>query len=331
MIDPKKFFENPEQIGLSYNNLYVIPKYSEITSRTEVDTSICLGNMTLKTPVLSANMDTITEEEMLYAMHKGGGAGVLHRFLTVDKTKEIVLRALADQINFFVSVGVGEEERLRVRELYEVGCRNFVVDIAHGHSVAMKDMLKFIKSNFKDSYVMAGNITTTEAVNDLTLWGADSIKVGLANGMVCSTKNVTGVLMPMVSALVACSKAAKVPLIADGGVREIADICKAVGLGATAVMSGFLFAGTQETPNMSSYRGMASKGAMEAQAKLKNYNGDRKIPTPEGKELSTETLPNYGISATEVCKQIAGGLRSSLSYCGARDMKHFHPQFGFKL
>lgn len=333
MLDPKIFFENPEQIGLNYSSLYIIPTYSDISTRGEVDTSVHFGKMKLKIGVLSANMDSVTEEEMLYAMHKGGGAGVLHRFLSIERSIEIVKKAVENEINFFVSVGVGQEEKDRFKALYEAGAKYFVVDIAHGHSESMKNMLSYIRKNYPSNvYVIAGNVTTQEAVFDLVSWGANACKIGIGGGAVCLTKNVTGVTIPMASAIAACVKDAHVPIIADGGIREIADICKAFGLGASAVMTGYMFAGTQETPNGGeSYRGMASAGAMKVQASLKNYDQARKIPTPEGTVVSTHDMPNKGKEANIVCEEIAGGLRSSLSYCGARSLKEFHPKFGIKL
>lgn len=309
--------------------MFLEPQYSEITSRDKVSIACKLpDNLTLEVPVLSANMDTVTEDHMACAMFRGGAGAAIHRFMTIERNVEMYKKSPSCT---WVSIGVNEESKDRAKALYESGARRFVVDIAHGHSLLMKNMISWLRSEFKDILIMAGNVATAKATKDLALWGADIIKVGIGPGNVCLTKNVTGVTVPQFSAVLICATEAKNlvrekwtnkrPLIvADGGITEFGDIAKALAAGADMAMSGRLFAGCREAPGeriggKKVYRGMASKDAMLIIRSAEN------LPTPEG----MSTLIEYSEhSAEEVCKQIAGALKSAFSYSNALNLKQFH-------
>lgn len=322
-----------------YDDVFIVPKYSMISSRNEVSTAVTLKSsysdltLDMEVPVISSNMDTVTEHGMCQAIHEAGGIGALHRFLSIEDEINEFLKSPASS---FVSIGVNRDTHERAQALYDAGARFFVIDIAHGHSIMMKNIITRLRVKYdRKIFVMAGNVGTPQAVKDLELWGADCIKVGIGGGFVCETKNVTGVNTPMFTTIQRCAEVTKKPIIADGGARAYGDVAKAIGAGATAVMSGYFFAGCPENPERSRvydpvthtykpiYRGMASRDAMSV-----IREADKNLPTPEGRSTSTNLKP----SAKIVVQEIAGGLRSAFSYVGAKDTKEFRNrvEFGYR-
>jgi IMP dehydrogenase len=327
--------------ALNYDDIFIIPKYSEISSRKEVNISTVsnvINSVPVEVPVMPANMADIVNPDVAIATNKAGGLACLHRFSSIEDSVRDFLEA-KNSGRVFVSIGVNRDYQERFQELKKVGANYFIIDIAHGHSLLMKNTIKWIKENYPDTYIMAGNITTPAAVQDLIDWGANAIKVGLSNGSVCHTKNVTGVIMPMVTAIKSCSFKRneidlhntinhgflhKTILVADGGIREIGDICKAIGLGADIVMCGSMFAGCNETPSYKSgkYSGSASKEIQTLYRTDKEY-----IPTPEGTTIKVQ--PKGYIA--DVIENIAGGLRSAYSYCGARNTSEYRRNCEFGI
>lgn len=335
---------------LEYEDVFITPNFSPLKTRSEAvitsklmaTGSGCHPGITMKVPVISSNMDTITEEDMAVAMHEGGGLGALHRYTTIENAVRQFTKVQAKRATCFVSVGVAGDYKERTQALYDAGARLFVIDIAHGHSIMMKRAVKWFRESYgNDVFLMAGNIGTVEALHDLAVWGVDAVKVGIASGSVCDTKNVTGVLTPMFSTIRRLSKNQlllnTVAIVADGGAKNYGDVAKALGAGAHAVMSGYFFAGCPETPKRAvlegsdhtlkhRYRGMASLGAMVENEVRSKPVGD--LPTPEGREIYVAEKP----SAKVVLEQIAGGLRSAFSYVGVKNLEDFqkHITFGFK-
>ena len=337
---------------LNYDDICLVPQYSEVRSRGEVDISSELGGLKVRIPILSSNMDTITGPELAIAMWNGGGLGCLHRFLPIEENVKQFLQVKASECECFVSVGVSRDSLERAEHLYNAGARHFIVDIAHGHSVMMKEMLNCMKMNLPNIFVIAGNIGTPQAVKDLQHWGADAIKYGIAGGKVCTTKHVTGVETPTFSGLLECSTVAKLPIIADGGIRQIGDISKGLIAGSSFSMSGFLFAGCLETPPVLTYRnavtnfdaikfvcsqndlnyiiaqkrvseareGLIYRGSASSGAMAKILGEKEYAPTPEGTTVNVELKG----SVEEILKAIAGGIQSSCSYSNAKNLKEFH-------
>lgn len=229
------------------------------------------------------------------------------------------------------AVGPAKNMEERVQKLVEAGADVLVVDTAHGHSKGVIDTVKFIKKKYPKQQVIAGNIATAEAVKALIKAGADAVKVGIGPGSICTTRVVTGIGVPQLSAIHECAKAAqgKIPIIADGGVRYSGDVAKALAAGASVVMIGSLFAGTEESPGeivyrdgktFKAYRGMGSIGAMRA--------GGRERYGQEGVKQDAKYVPE-GIEGLTLYKgpvsreiyQLVGGLRSSMGYQGAKNIK----------
>ena len=229
------------------------------------------------------------------------------------------------------ALGVGHDTFDRISALADVGVDVVIVDTAHGHSRGVLTMVKEIKEKFPDLQVIGGNIATAEAAQALIDHKADGIKVGVGPGSICTTRIVAGVGVPQLSAIMgAASVALKagVPIIGDGGIRYTGDISKAIAAGASTVMAGSLFAGTEEAPGetiiyegrkFKVYRGMGSLGAMELGSKdryFQDAEDDVKKLVPEGIE---GRVPYKG-TVSEVMVQYTGGLRASMGYCGAPDI-----------
>jgi len=313
---------------LSYDDVVLKPRYSTLRSRSEADTSVSISNgmgktITLKVPVLSANMDTITEVATAKAMHEAGGLGCLHRYADVDVTLAWIKQLKEHNTPPCVSVGVGSGEVDKAKLYIEAGAQVVIVDIAHAHSIQMGEMLNKLHGlpNRKDFILIGGNVATKEAAVYLVDNGCDVIKVGIGPGIVCTTTNVTGHGRPQFTAVEECVNAVSalsyrktVKVIADGGLRSSGDIVKALAVGADLVMVGGMLAGCDECPKDAQghtvYRGMAS-----AEAQLDHHRSVHN-GAPEG--VSKPVTPKGSI--VKVMETIAGGIRSGMSYSGARTL-----------
>src|SRR5690554_6479140 len=254
-----------------YEDIQLIPRKCIVNSRKECDTSVKFGEFTFKMPVVPANMETVIDEDLAIHLAKNGYFYVMHRF---DEESRIPFIKKMRKLNLFtsISVGVKDYEYDFILELKEKDLKpDFItIDIAHGHAESVINMIKHIKKHLPNTFVIAGNVGTPEAVIDLENAGADATKVGIGPGKVCITKLKTGFGTGgwQLAALERCSKVARKPLIADGGIRHNGDIAKSIRFGASMVMIGSLFAGHEESPGktteingvkMKEYYGSASE------------------------------------------------------------------------
>jgi IMP dehydrogenase len=442
--------------GLSFDDVLLVPHRSAIQSRKDVSTATWLvPGIHLSIPIISSNMDTVTETRMAIAMAQVGGIGILHRFMTVEQQIECVLRVkrseslivespftispeasvqharqrmsevdvgglvVVDENNYLlgiitnrdvllaikddmaVSLVMTPREKLVIasqdetveearRKLYEnrieklplvdaegrlvglitaqdivkiqkhpnatkdsrgrlevgvaigahpedlerasrcltAGADVLVVDIAHGHSDHVINMLHSLKQRFPETPLIAGNVATAQGVSDLAKAGADAVKVGVGSGSICTTRIVTGFGVPQLSAIIECAsvgQALKVPIIADGGIRNSGDLTKSLAAGASTVMIGGLLAGTDESPGATVIRedrrykivrGMASLSANMDRKRLEKNEPvieEWGEVVPEG----VEAIVPYKGAMVDVIYQLVGGLRSGLSYAGA--------------
>ena len=309
---------------LSYDDVLLIPQYSDIRSRSEVCLETNLGkNLTLNMPVISSPMDTISEAPMSAAMANAGGCAIIHRYNSIQEQCRLV--RLSHEIAnssavVGAAVGISDDFLLRSKMLVNAGVSFLCVDVAHGHHILMKEALLTLRKQFgNDLHIMAGNVATLEGVNDLSDWGADSVRCNIGGGSICSTRIQTGHGVPGLETIFECAKTDRdVSIIADGGLKNSGDMVKALAAGADAVMCGSIFAGTDETPGKvlegqdgsrwKTYRGMASK---EAQL---NWRG--KYSSNEG---VSARVPYRG-SVRKLLQDIERGIRSGLSYSGARNI-----------
>ena len=316
------------RIGITYDDILLIPNYSEVLSRQDVDLSTNITkNFRIKLPILSANMDTITEYDMANVLSGFGALGIVHRFCSIDEEANIIERLrLAENPIRAASIGVSGENKERLKVLVDAGAQIICIDIAHGHHKLMANTINMCKKFNVD--VIAGNIATAEAAKFLCENGADAIKVGIGPGSMCTTRINTGFGVPQVTAIEdACgvAKEYNVPVIADGGIQNSGDVAKALAVGADSVMIGALFAGCKETPGT-----IHKEGNFPNYHLYKQYRGSASL---ESKQLRNDEKRNVeGISSTidykgpakYVIRNIDDGLRSAFSYAGATNIKEFH-------
>ncbi len=312
-----------ERACLSYDDVILVPQYSDIRSRSEIDISADLGNgLKLETPIISSPMDTISEGAMAAALSKIGGVSVVHRYNTVEAQARLVAESAASKIG--AAVGISGDYLARATVLKKIGADFICVDVAHGHHIMMKEALQSLRAVLgPDFHIMAGNVATLDGVNDLSDWGANSVRCNIGGGSICSTRIQTGHGLPGLETIFECSRTDRpVAIIADGGIKTSGDAVKALAAGADVVMVGSLLAGTDETPGSimedkagqrwKIYRGMASK---EAQI---GWRG--KYSSHEG--IST-TVPYRG-PVDKILSDFERGIRSGLSYSGARNITQLH-------
>ncbi|MEF9426524.1 MAG: IMP dehydrogenase [Candidatus Mariimomonas ferrooxydans] len=237
------------------------------------------------------------------------------------------------------AVGVGNEALTRAAALVEAGVDVIAVDTAHGHSEAVISMVRKLRKKFPKLEIIAGNVATAKATSDLISAGASAVKVGVGPGSICTTRIIAGAGVPQLTAIKECSKvadSARIPIIADGGIKFSGDITKAIAAGANAVMIGGLFAGTEESPgemvllqgrSYKVYRGMGSLGAMESGARDRySQEGIERIKlVPEGVE---GRVPNKGPLSVSV-HQLHGGLRAGMGYCGCENIEELRKKARF--
>ena len=299
-----------------YEDIQLIPAKCVVNSRSECDTTVTLGGHKFKLPVVPANMQTIIDENIAVYLAENGYFYIMHRFqpeTRISFIKDMNARGLITSI----SVGVKDEEYDFIKQLEEEQLSpDFItIDIAHGHSNAVIDMIKHIKAHLPKSFVIAGNVGTPEAVRELENAGADATKVGIGPGKVCITKIKTGFGTGgwQLAALRWCAKAATKPIIADGGIRTHGDIAKSVRFGASMVMIGSLFAGHEESPGQTIEKdGKLVKEYFGSASEFQK--GEKK--NVEGKKMYVE----HKGSLQETLTEMEQDLQSSISYAGGTSL-----------
>ncbi|WAA08805.1 GMP reductase [Fervidibacillus albus] len=299
-----------------YEDVQLIPAKCIVNSRKECNTSVTLGKYTFRLPVVPANMQTIIDENIAMYLAENGYFYIMHRFQP-EKRLHFVKNMQERGLFSSISVGVKKDEFALIEQLAENGLSPdyITIDIAHGHAISVIQMIQHIKKLLPNSFVIAGNVGTPEAVRELENAGADATKVGIGPGKVCTTKIKTGFGTGgwQLAALNWCSKAASKPIIADGGIRTHGDIAKSIRFGATMVMIGSLFAGHEESPGKT----------VEVDGKLyKEYfgsaseyqKGERK--NVEGKRMLVEHKGRLQDTLTEMEED----LQSAISYAGGKNL-----------
>ncbi len=343
--------------GLTFDDVLLLPGYTDF-KRQDVSCAATLHpSIILTLPVVSSPMDTVTEEIMARSMALAGGLGIIHRNLPVSTQAAMVKSVKTSKVGEQVhgsfdakgrllvgsAVGVGSDFQERVKALVEAESDVIVIDSGHGNTSYMVDAIRHIKATYPSIVIMAGNIATYEGAKRLIDAGADILRVGMGPGSICTTRIITGMGVPQLTAIQEAVRATRetkdrlVTVIADGGIRQIGDMAKAIGMGASAVMLGSLLAGYDESPGdlltlegkqFKAYRGMGSiaamkKGSAERYGQTKDTK-DKKL-IAEG----VEGLVKYKGNVGDYCTQVAGSLRSSFYYIGAKSMGEFHEKATF--
>jgi len=316
--------------ALTFDDVTLAPNYSEILP-SETNTATKLSKyLSLKIPLMSSAMDTVTESKMAIAIGEKGGIGVIHRNLSIKKQIQEIQKVKYKNFLVGAAVGASLDEHKRAEKILKENLDLIVVDTAHGHTKKVSNIIKkIIKIKPKKTALCAGNIATEEAAKFLIKLGVDIIKVGIGPGSICTTRLVAGIGVPQLSAILNVKKGlrkSRVSIIADGGIKFSGDIAKALAAGADAVMIGSLFAGTDQAPGkimkrngkyFKSFRGMGSIGAMNKGSADRYFQTKQKNTSkyvPEG----VEGFVKYKGKVDKIIYQLVGGLKSSMGYLGSK-------------
>lgn len=318
--------------AFTYDDVALVPQFNNIPSRTEpVLESWLTKNSKIGVPILAANMDTVIGDQLAEFLIEQGSIPIFHRFTSFEEQKRWVKKFAGKT---FISSGIGGKID-EIKELLDLGALGVCIDVAHGHSDRMFRYIQELKKSHPEREVIAGNVCTAMAYHDLVNAGADAVKVGVGPGAACATRVVTGFGVPQFTAVYECAKVAeklRVPLIADGGIRNSRDVVLALAAGASSVMIGKMFALTQESAapkrnNPDLPFGLEAKYRGQASTDFQNdfYGGLKAKTVAEGIDF---WAPVTG-SAMDLLNTLLGGLRSGMTYGGARSIKELQRKAEF--
>src|SRR3990167_2940645 len=315
----------------TFDDFYLEPQHSRVKSRKDPGASTTIAGLSLKIPIVSAPMSTVTDVEMSLAMHTAGGEAVVHRYMSIEDQIEITKKIRTALVDYqdswlpFFAVGATGDFIERALDLHQHGVTKFCVDIANGHNVICVDAVRWLLEVLPNSKIMAGNVCTYDGANSLVQAGVHVIRCGIGGGSICTTRQVTAHGVPQLTAIENCLQVKKfsdVSIIADGGIRHSGDIVKAIAVGADAVMIGGLLAGTDESPGATirdadtgqlykHYHGMASE-----EARKEWFESEDVSFVPEG----TSFKVFHKGSAKKIIEQLVGGLKVGMSYSGVDNL-----------
>ena len=346
--------------GLTFDDVLLIPGYSDFKRENISLTTRLTKNIQIKSPVISSPMDTVTESSLAIALAKEGGIGIIHRNFTPENQADEVKKVKNEKLMVGAAIGASTGAIERAKMLVAAGCDVIVVDSAHGYADYVINTVKLLKQTFKDTDIIAGNVATYDGAAALISAGADAIRVGMGPGAICTTRIISGMGVPQITAIMETAKAGReknIPIIADGGIKFSGDMVKALAAGADSVMMGGMFASCQEAPGekveltteqvparfksivkqnkesytFKSYRGMGSIGAMKKGTEIKSedeFHGKSykdRVLVAEGVE---GLVPVTG-SVQEVVDQALGGIRSGMYYLGTKTIKELQEKGKF--
>lgn len=311
---------------LRYSDVALVPQYSEVHSRMDCDTSVELLDQKFKLPIIPANMKSVINTDIAKWMSENRYFYIMHRF-GHDLTEDIGNAQEWKFISF--SLGVKTKDKIAIQQIskrdYRVDC--LTIDIAHGYCKRMKIMIEWIKKHLPNTKIIAGNVSTPEAVKALSSWGADVVKVGIGQGSPCTTKDKTGFTAPMFTCVENCSdlysgewgvNEKEIPIIADGGIKYNGDIAKAIRAGAKMVMAGSIFASCTDSPAISSNINGVPHKAYFGSASFENKGHNKNI---EGK--LTNIISN-GMTYQDKLEEIKQDIQSSISYSGGNNLNSLY-------
>ena len=302
------------ETALYYDDVYLVPNYSELGSRREADTTVVFGNSRFELPIIPSNMMSVINEDWAWWLSDNHYFYVMHRFngCTVPFVRQ------TNENNWdtvSISTGVNDDSLKELQQIYDdkLVVDYITIDVAHGHHIKVKNRIDQIKNLFPNVFLIAGNTSSVESTLALEEWGADATKCLIGTGSACSTKYQTGFHVPSFSCILECSRYAKKPIIADGGAKYYGDIAKSLVAGATLVMSGGMFASCNDSP------------APFVDGK-KHYFGNASA-TAKGQKLHVEgfdlQIEMADVSLRERMYEIKQALQSSISYAGGNDLSCF--------
>jgi GMP reductase len=305
-----------------FEDINLVPKKCVVDSRSECNTSVSLGKFKFKLPVVPANMECVIDEHIATTLASNGYFYIMHRFglNPIDFIKKMKSKKLVSSI----SLGVNQDSYDTIDEIVlanQVSGADYTpdfitIDIAHGHSIKMEKMLKYIKEKLPNTFVIAGNVSTSTAVMELENWGADAVKVGIGPGSACTTWPTTGFGSRncQASTIMECARVAKKPIIADGGIRVPGDIAKSIVLGATMVMVGGMLSGFKDSPgHLVNVDGKNKKEFWGSASQFQSGKSNR----IEGTKILIEYKDRYVVDEMKYLEEC---LQSSISYGGGSEL-----------
>lgn len=347
-------------LGITFDDVLLIPGYADF-SRSDINLSTQLTKkITLDSPFVSSPMDTVTESKLAIELAKLGGIGIIHRNLPIEEQANQIAEVVKQKLLVGAAIGANSGFEDRAAALVKAGVSVIVVDSAHGNAKPIIDTIKYLKKTYRGLEVIGGNIATKEGAENLIKAGADGLRVGMGPGAICTTRIISGMGVPQLTAImetVAVGKKHGVPVIADGGIKYSGDMVKAFAAGASTVMMGSYFAGALEAPGkihelkpidvparfksilnkkqatytFKEYRGMGSIAAMQEGARIKSedeFHGKSykdRVLVAEGVESLT---PVKG-TLKEIVDQSVGGIRSGMYYVGVKTIKELQEKGKF--
>ena len=347
--------------ALTFDDILLLPSYSDF-NRGDITLKTRLSrNITLPLPFLSSPMDTVTEWKLAAALAELGGIGFIHRNLSIPSQVAQIKRVKQKKLLVGGAIGASSGVEERVEALVTSGVDVLLIDSAHGYTKQVIDTLRWIKKKYPKAEVIAGSVATADGAKALIEAGADGLRVGMGPGAICTTRIISGMGVPQVTALLETVKIAvshNIPVIADGGIKYSGDMVKALALGASSVMMGSFFASAKESPGkkvlldrshvphrflsifdpkkktmlFKSYRGMGSVGAMKQGAKVKSEDEFHGKSYYKEKTLVAEgvegLVPIRG-TVEELLAQAIGGIKSGMFYTGARTIEELQKKAKF--
>jgi IMP dehydrogenase len=326
------------QLGLTYDEVLIVPQYSEVRSRNDVDTTVEIApGIKLTTPIIPANMDTVVSFELNSKLSELGGLGNLHQFQSVESQVQQLKELKKAGSVVAGTTGVTKDYLERAKALIDNGVDIIIFDTPHGHHILTIEAIKAFRKMFGAFPLIAGNIATAQATEDLIKAGVDGVKVGVGPGAACLTRVNAGSGYPQLTAVLECSEVARKhgkSVIADGGIKTPGNFAKAIGAGGTIAMMGSVLAGVDESP-----ADLIEKNGK----KFKTYRGSS---SEEAKVARSQNDQNYKNSSTEYVEGAAGfvtyqgslesfvqrynmGLRSAMSYSGSWNVEEYHEKVQF--
>jgi IMP dehydrogenase len=310
-------------VAIDYDDVTLVPRVaSTLAHRADARPAVALGPLQLQVPMLGSPMPDVCGVEMCLALAEHGALGILHRFQSIDAQVAELREVLARGGPVAAAVGSTGDYRDRFDRLLDAGCRAICIDTANGAHMQVADAIAWMRARDADIFVIAGNVASAEGFRWLEDAGADAIRVGIAGGSVCETRNETGVFAPTPHAVAEAAAVRHAALIiGDSGVRHPADVCKLLALGADCVMVGSVLAGTREAPGrviaIDGKKFKIMRGA--ASFSVQQEHGDDDPEYIEG----SETMVAYKGSVAGVMRRYLAGLRSSMSYMNARTLEEY--------
>ena len=335
------------RVALTYDDIQLVPAYSNVSSRKNIDLQTQLTKRYgLHMPLVASCMDTVCESEMAIAIAELGGVGCLHRFMSIEQQTEEVKKITTALTNPIIidtwdvenedrkhikaipvmaAIGANGDFAERAAALVNAGANIILIDVAHGHHENVKQAIAKLKNTLPNHVdIIAGNIASAIAAKDLEAWQADGLRVGVGGGSLCTTRVKTGFGVPNVSCLQEIIATTSLPVMADGGIKASGDIAKALALGSSCVMLGSLIAGTKEAPGqiIEKASGLYKRyrGAASLETKTVHKQEQRNV------EGESTVIPFKG-GVKFVLEGLLDGVRSALSYGGANNLQEFKPEY----